>query len=219
MKKSIAKQMGKRWCEMTVELEGGRLSICGSTGEIMATPKAKAEARRYWESFFEENSGEMEAMNKRMGTRYTSPKGAAAFVLREDGPFHGLDVVSVPLPSNGNVFVADAFGQITETLSLFFPEVKPFLRWHLNDMKAECTHQEARGEKWATHPEAVCPDCGYRLGSQWLKRELPPEVLAWFGRLGTDVVAPVPPKVRKPVTPQVAALPGVAPLGLKGSRS
>ncbi len=199
MKKSVAKLIGRRWCQMDVELEGGRLSITGSTGTMVPTYQAKAQNRQYWISYFTDSPGEIQAMNERMGTRYTSAKGAAAFVIAEDGPFHGLDLVCLPIPSSGHVFVQDMCGQITETLSLFFPEAKPFLKWHLNDMKAECIHQEARGEKWTTHPDAVCPDCGYRLGSQWLKRELPPEVLMWFAKLGTGEAVPVPPKVRRGV--------------------
>ena len=50
-------------------------------------------------------------------------------------------------------------------------------RWHLNDMHAECVHQRARGETWANAPGAVCPQCGHRLGSAWLREDLPPEVI------------------------------------------
>lgn len=53
-------------------------------------------------------------------------------------------------------------------------------RWHLNDMRSECAHQRLRGETWQTHPSAVCPDCGYRLGSAWLKEDVPPEVINWL---------------------------------------
>ena len=30
---------------------------------------------------------------------------------------------------------------------------------------------------------APCPECGYRYGSQWLRRELPAEVIAWVESL------------------------------------
>lgn len=60
-------------------------------------------------------------------------------------------------------------------------------RWHLNDLRAECAHQRARGEKWSTHPSAVCPDCGYRLGSAWLKENVPADVINWlFSLPNTD---------------------------------
>lgn len=56
-------------------------------------------------------------------------------------------------------------------------------KWHLNDLRATCIHQEERGETWATHPSAVCPDCGWKLGHGWQKREVPEEVLQWLSRL------------------------------------
>ena len=62
-----------------------------------------------------------------------------------------------------------------------------YFGYHLNDMHAQCIHQEARGETWTTHPSAVCPDCGYKLGSAWLKRELPAVVIRWAESLQTEV--------------------------------
>ncbi len=50
-------------------------------------------------------------------------------------------------------------------------------RWHLNDMRAACEHQRALGFTWATHPQHVCTECGYRLGSSWLYEELPRDFL------------------------------------------
>ena len=55
--------------------------------------------------------------------------------------------------------------------------------WHLNDMQAECKHQRARGETWVTHPSAICPDCGYSLGSKWLRMEVPENVLEFLKNL------------------------------------
>jgi len=60
-------------------------------------------------------------------------------------------------------------------------------RWHLNDMRAECEHQRKRGETWTSHPSAVCPDCGYTLGSAWLREELPSYVIDFLtGLPNTD---------------------------------
>jgi hypothetical protein len=56
-------------------------------------------------------------------------------------------------------------------------------RWHLNDMKAECEHQRQRGETWETHPSATCPDCGYVLGSAWLREEVPADVIEFLQSL------------------------------------
>jgi hypothetical protein len=63
-------------------------------------------------------------------------------------------------------------------------------RWHLNDMRAECSHQRERGETWKTHPRAVCPECSYRLGTAWLKEELPEEVVTFLDSLPPADIKP-----------------------------
>lgn len=176
MKITRMRTKGDRWCQIEVELEAGRLSICGSEGHILTTAKARKEARAYWESFFEENRSELHEMNDRCGTNFRTAKSAARYVLSVDGEFHGLDVDK---QADGRVFITDGCGQIVESLRKWFPEAAPYLKYHLNDMHAECIHQEARGETYATHPSAECPECGYVLGSAWLKRELPAEVITW----------------------------------------
>lgn len=65
-------------------------------------------------------------------------------------------------------------------------------RWHLNDMKAGCEHQEARYRvdpserpdyrndyKGSTGDtlSGPCAECGYRYGSAWLFEELPVDIL------------------------------------------
>lgn len=52
--------------------------------------------------------------------------------------------------------------------------------WHLNDMHAECEHQQAMGWKYETHPMFACPVCGYKLGSAWTKREVPAWVIQFL---------------------------------------
>lgn len=174
---------GGRWCEVEVTLKDGRLSICGSEGRIMRPAAARREALAYWTSFFEDQPEEMVEMNRRLGKRFTSARGAAKFVIETDGEFHGLDV---HYEDGDEVLVTESCGQIRETIAEWFPEVAPYLRYHLNDMHSECEHQEARGESWTTHPGAVCPDCGYKLGSAWQRRELPAEVVAWAQSFGRD---------------------------------
>jgi len=56
--------------------------------------------------------------------------------------------------------------------------VEVWNRWHLNNMHAECEHQRALGWTWLTHPSEPCPECGYRLGSTWLREDLPAEIIA-----------------------------------------
>lgn len=195
MKRSITRTRGDRFCTLDVELEEHdghkRFSICGSEGRIVRRTQAKRDALAYWTSFFEEQPGEIITMGQRHGRQFRTARGAAKFVIECDGDLHGIDVEG---PTEGEtVRVVESCGQIRETIAKFFPEVAPFFRWHLNDMKAECEHQEARGETWSTHPGAVCPDCGYKLGSAWLRRELPAEVIAWAeglpGTLGKEVAA------------------------------
>lgn len=52
--------------------------------------------------------------------------------------------------------------------------------WHLNDMRAGCSHQ--RAAKWdpQTSVGKPCPECGYRYGSAWLFEEVPADVLEFL---------------------------------------
>lgn len=60
---------------------------------------------------------------------------------------------------------------------------------HLNDMQAACEHQRALGWKYDTHHDLTtgegeaCPTCGYKIGSQWLKSDIPMEVIAFLESL------------------------------------
>ncbi len=64
--------------------------------------------------------------------------------------------------------------------------VEVWERWHLNDMRRECEHQRAMGWTYHTHRNEVthdgypCPTCGYRIGSAWLREELPQWVVAFL---------------------------------------
>ena len=54
-------------------------------------------------------------------------------------------------------------------------------RWHLNDMKSKCAHQNPE-TKWDETPP--CPETGYKAGDAWLAEELPSEVLTRIYELG-----------------------------------
>ncbi len=56
-------------------------------------------------------------------------------------------------------------------------------KWHLNDMRAGCMHQQARGETWGSNPGATCPSCGYVLGSAWVFEPVPYEIIHWLKML------------------------------------
>lgn len=274
MKKTILRRDGNEWCSLEVTLENGQLSICGSVGDVVSRATAKKMAIESWVSFFEDSPTEI----LQLGCR--TPSGAAKKVVKIDGEFHGLDVHA---DAEKEVYILTSCGQISEELLRFFPEVAPYMKWHLNDLKASCEHQEALGwgrgksialaagdlteaqratlngkadaacekarsveyaRRWAElttdrkaaaawvkrqtgtctisdleiltnrgigphharaaferrlHAEvdaaikpvpfeaeiykdslcAPCPTCGYEYGTAWLKRELPPEVIAW----------------------------------------
>jgi hypothetical protein len=70
-----------------------------------------------------------------------------------------------------------------EDPTLFKQIMRLWEKFHLNDMHAECEHQERRGETWVSNPGAVCPDCGYKLGSAWTYRAIPKPYLCDIIRL------------------------------------
>lgn len=53
-------------------------------------------------------------------------------------------------------------------------------RWHLNDMKAACEHQEIMGITYHKNPKHVCPVCGYKIGSAWKRRNVPQAVIEFL---------------------------------------
>ncbi len=163
----------KTWFSVELRLENGRFTISGNEGIILTRTQARKEALEHWRSYFEESPEALVEFQKKYH-KYT-PDTAAAYVLECDGEFHGLDVYN---EEENKVYIMQ--GTSRNEIKQWFPELEWTLKWHLNDMKAECEHQEARGETWATHPNNECPDCGYRLGTSWKKRELPSEIYQLF---------------------------------------
>jgi len=59
-------------------------------------------------------------------------------------------------------------------------------RYHLNDMKIGCEHQEALGWKYDNHRDATtfhgqeCLICGYSIGSTWKTESVPQWALRWL---------------------------------------
>lgn len=62
--------------------------------------------------------------------------------------------------------------------------------WHLNDLHAECPHQEIEGKTWKTHPSDECAVCGWKLGHGWQSREVPEDVLSFLINLPDSEVRP-----------------------------
>ena len=61
-------------------------------------------------------------------------------------------------------------------------------RYHLNDMKVGCEHQEALGWKYDDHKDSnfhgqKCLICGYSIGSSWNREDVPQWALRWLASL------------------------------------
>ena len=125
-------------------------------------------------------------------TRVRGNKFVTLELRLKDGELSICGIVGTTDRRNGSEFAGThegkrlwghSWGQCVDAIVDFFPEMKPYMKWHLNHMHAECSHQRARGETWLTHSMAECPDCGYKLGSKWLKEELPAEVVDFINGL------------------------------------
>jgi hypothetical protein len=75
------------------------------------------------------------------------------------------------------------------TEDLWLDLLDTWQRWHLNNMRSTCKHQRAMGWQYVDHhnPQTsegdACPVCGYRIGSAWLREEVPQDVLAMLEAL------------------------------------
>lgn len=183
MRKELTRIIGNEFCRLEVELTTGRLSICGTAGTIETHLRTHLSALEFWTSYFEEDPSSIREMNVRCGTNFRSPKKAAQYVLDTDGVYHGIDVIR---ETDKSVYIAHSCGQIKDEISRFFPEVIPYLQWHLNDMRAGCEHQEALGWNADKNLSQPCPECGYKYGTEWKGRGLPTSVIEWFDGLLTD---------------------------------
>jgi hypothetical protein len=135
----------------------GSLSICGSEGRIVDGDSLREEALQYWIGYFEDAPESVVDMLKRfkedmmrwLKEGMELEEAAARVVLEVDGEFHGLDIEDemseAEKGEDGSYLVVESCGQIREELVEWFPEVKPWIKWHLNDMKAGCEHQEEMG--------------------------------------------------------------------------
>lgn len=134
------------------------LSLTGNVGHVLSEDEAESEARDFWTSFFEECPEEKMTLIESQ-ERYMTDEQAAEFVLQVDGRFHGLDVVQT---SENKVYVSDAGGCLHAEMAEWFPEMAPFVQYHLNDMNAGC------------------PKCGHKYGSEWLYEEIPNDVIEFL---------------------------------------
>jgi hypothetical protein len=133
--KRILRHDEENWCELHVRLrqgdKGPELSITGSEGTIHSRTAARKMALAYWENFFEEQPDERILMGEKFAKHFRTAGAAARFVVKMDGEFHGLDVHKI---EGGKVYLTQSCGQIGDVLENWFPEVKPYLKWHLNGL-------------------------------------------------------------------------------------
>lgn len=144
MERKITRTQGNRYCTVEIRLNEGRLSITGEEGRVTKPASARKQAIEYWQSYFEEDAKYIVEMNDRCGTKFRSAKSAAKYVIETDGQYHGLDAKEI----GDKVYILETCGQIVEEIGKWFPEVKPLLPWHLNDVRAGCVHQEELGWGW-----------------------------------------------------------------------
>lgn len=144
-KRRMFREDGGEWCECTIELRENDkgelcLSITGAEGYVLTEEQAEAQAQEYLTSYFEEDPAALVSA----GT--VDPEEAARNVLSIDGlDAGGLDL-SYPREGDPDLYYATTgCGCMHDEISKWFPEVAPYVRYHLNDMKAGCEHQRALG--------------------------------------------------------------------------
>lgn len=82
------------------------------------------------------------------------------------------------------------------TPTKWFKFLKVWKRWHLNDMRAGCEHQRANGWTYEEHHNKetfegeACLQCGYKIGSAWLKEEVPNEIIDFLKNLPESQTVP-----------------------------
>jgi hypothetical protein len=61
--------------------------------------------------------------------------------------------------------------------------------YHLNDMQAGCEHQRELGWTYDEHPAEACPECGYRMGTEWKTMPVPNDVIQYLFSLQSTIPA------------------------------
>lgn len=186
MKKILFKELnkpndnGETWCEVSVELRevdgGDRFSICGTAGYILTEEEAYESQIESYVSWLEECPNERLDLMDREEKYYSIEQAAKEFA--SDG-----EIPELHTEEDGKYYIVSSCGQITDTIKEFFPELKQYLNYHLNDMKAECPHQLMLKQTFTTHPLKQCEECGWILGKDWCNHPLPPHVKTWIHSL------------------------------------
>lgn len=116
------------------------LSITGASGAVTSARAARAEARRYNESLFDDGDLSLAEMNRQWGTSYRSSRAAATHVLNHDGEYAGLDVHDEVA---NRVLVINACGCIHDEIARAHSSLRALIPWHLADHKQGTPAQES----------------------------------------------------------------------------
>lgn len=76
------------------------------------------------------------------------------------------------------------------TADLWLDFLDVWKRWHMNDMRAECEHQRTLGWTYATHAGQSCPECSYKIGTEWKSEDVPQDVLDFLDALPSSTKTP-----------------------------
>ena len=145
---------GEEYVKLTLELRIRhkglavlpQMSITGEAGYICSEESAQEQALESWVSYFEEvGEGETLTFLRDHSLNCNADdieREAANHVVNTDGEYHGLDV-DFNLSEDDKVYVVTSCGQIRDEITSSFPEMVPYMRHHLNDMRAS-----QNGEAW-----------------------------------------------------------------------
>jgi hypothetical protein len=145
----------KTWCRVKVELRKNRegnlvLSITGEAGDVYSEEAVDEETKRSLVDYFAERNPDMtEEELSRHANEALSYGDAGGIEVVGDAP-------------NGGMLVLPSCGCLHDEIRKWFPEVAPYIKWHLNDMR-----QGPEGKSWVYEP-------------------LPPEVIAWAESFGEE---------------------------------
>lgn len=111
------------------------ITATGVEGYVLTAKQARAEAMRYWESWWDDAPEvERRSWNSRNNQRIRSGKSHAKYVLDRDGEYHGLDVFE---DRGDTVLSGHAWGCIHSQLTKHFPEVECVIKDHLKQPQSE----------------------------------------------------------------------------------
>lgn len=179
-----------KFCRLEMELterDGKqRLSICGSAGALRTKKELRSDYRELVTDYMMDERGEQSHRSKH------ERRSMIAADMRDFDPLNHDCIGTCTVGRKEYYLSVHSCGQIREELARWFPDFAALFPWHLNDMRAECIHQEARGETYQKDPHAECFDCpttevvdghgrqttrGYRIGSAWTYRQLPAHII------------------------------------------